>query len=232
MGGRDGALLAACILIALVEQPVEGGVLDRLLDEGDKNSFARSQQRSIAPAHQAAGGAACHQLPDAPAHQAAGGTARQALPDAPAHRAAGGAARQQLPDAPAHQAAASASGGAARQQLPDAPAHQANAGAGRQQLPDAPAHQANAGRRRQSMPGTADQLAAARARARRSAVERQRVLDSARLAKHVQRQLGARVAEATPASTNGKADSYSLPDDELRPGLAKPSTRANNLHRL
>ena len=157
---QSGARSPARVGIALVEQPVEYSALDRLLDEGDKNSFARSQQRSIAPAHQAAGGAA------------------------------------------------------------------------RQQLPDAPAHQANAGRRRQSMPGTADQLAAARARARRSAVERQRVLDSARLAKHVQRQLGARVAEATPASTNGKADSYSLPDDELRPGLAKPSTRANNLHRL
>ena len=169
---QSGARSPARVGIALVEQPVEYSALDRLLDESDKN--ARSQQRSIAPAHQAA--------------------ARQALPDAPAHQATGGAARQQLPDAPAHQA--------------------------------------NAGRRRQSMPGTADQLVAARARARRSAVERQRVLDSARLAKHVQRQLGARVAEATPASTNGKADSYSLPDDELRPGLAKPSTRANNLHRL
>jgi len=186
---QSGARSPARVGIALGEQPVEYSALDRLLDESDKN--ARSQQRSIAPAHPAA--------------------ARQALPDAPAHQAAGGAARQQLPDAPAHQA---------------------NAGAGRQQLLDAPAHQANAGRRRQSMPGTADQLTAARARARRSAVERQRVLDSARLAKHVQRQLGARVAEATPASTNGKADSYSLPDDELRPGLAKPSTRANNLHRL
>jgi hypothetical protein len=173
---QSGARSPARVGIDLGEQPVEYSALDRLLDESDKNSFARSQQRSIAPAHQAAGGAACHQLPDAPAHQAAGGTARQALPDAPAH-------------------------------------------------------QANAGRRRQSMSGTAEQLAAARAR-RRSAVERQRVLDSARLAKHVQRQLGARVAEATPASTNGKADSYSLPDDELRPGLAKPSTRANNLHRL
>jgi hypothetical protein len=208
---QSGARSPARVGIDLGEQPVEYSALDRLLDESDKNSFARSQQRSIAPAHQAAGGAARQQLPDAPAHQAAGGAARQALPDAPAHQAAGGAARQALPDAPAHRAA----GGAARQQLPDAPAHQANAG-----------------RRRQSIPGTADQLAAARARARRSAVERQRVLDSARLAKHVQRQLGARVAEATPASTNGKADSYSLPDDELRPGLAKPSTRANNLHRL
>ena len=190
---QSGARSPARVGIALVEQPVEYSALDRLLDESDKNSFARSQQRSIAPAHQTAGGAARQQLPDAPAYQAAGGAARQALPDAPAHQAAGGAACHQLPDAPAHQA--------------------------------------NAGRRRQSMPGTADQLAAARAR-RRSAVERQRVLDSARLAKHVQRQLGARVAEATPASTNGKADSYSLPDDELRPGLAKPSTRANNLHRL
>ena len=51
---QSGARSPARVGIDLGEQPVEYSALDRLLDESDKNSFARSQQRSIAPAHQAA----------------------------------------------------------------------------------------------------------------------------------------------------------------------------------